>query len=86
MLCVLFASGGGAGSWPITAFGATVYRGTGMDDCTKAAALADFLLWSQTDALALRNAVRFAFSLFPSLRRFVLSLTGRTTHTRHNGR
>jgi hypothetical protein len=52
-----------------------------MDDCTKAAALADFLLWSQTDALALRNAVRFAFSLFPSLRRFVLSLTGRTTHT-----
>ena len=34
-----------------------------MDDCTKAAALADFLLWSQTDPVALRNADRQGFVL-----------------------
>jgi ABC-type phosphate transport system substrate-binding protein len=52
-------AGEGAGSWPLAAFGSFLYRSTSMTDCVKAAALADFLLWTQTSATSLRIAKRF---------------------------
>jgi hypothetical protein len=50
----------GNDSWPIATFGSMIYRSKTMDNCNKAAALADFIIWSQTNANALKIAERFA--------------------------
>ncbi|ELR15997.1 phosphate ABC transporter, phosphatebinding protein PstS, putative [Acanthamoeba castellanii str. Neff] len=62
----LSLGGEGAGSWPLAAFGSFLYRSTSMTDCVKAAALADFLLWTQTSATSLRIAKRQGFVLASS--------------------
>ena len=37
-----------------------IYRSQTMQDCIKAAALADFIIWTQTNENALKIAERFA--------------------------
>lgn len=52
-------TGTGASSWPLATFGSFVYRSESMQECAKAAALASFFYWSQTDPIALQNADRY---------------------------
>jgi hypothetical protein len=48
----------GSASWPLAAFAAFIYRSRTMQDCSKAAALADFLYYTQTNAKAKLSADR----------------------------
>jgi hypothetical protein len=50
--------GPGKESWPVAVFGSIIYRKRTMQDCRKAAALANFTYWSQTNTEALRIAER----------------------------
>ena len=51
--------GAGAESWPLATFGSFFYRSKTMEDCNKAAALASFLYYSQTDPEAKSTADRY---------------------------
>jgi hypothetical protein len=42
----------------LATFGSYIYRSTTMEDCAKAAALASFFYYTQTDAEATRTADR----------------------------
>jgi hypothetical protein len=56
----LLFSAPGSNSWPIATFGSMIYRSQTMQNCIKAAALADFIIWTQTNENALKIAERFA--------------------------
>ncbi len=53
--------GSSPGSWPLGSFATLIYRQKTMKDCNKAAALADFMLWGQTDSTAAQVASRHVF-------------------------
>ncbi len=53
--------GSSPGSWPLGTFAALIYRQKTMKDCNKAAALANFMLWGQTDSTAAHIATRQVF-------------------------
>ena len=59
-------AGEGSGSWPLTVFGSIIYRSQKMTDCTKSAALASFLYWTQASATSQRIARRQGFVLASS--------------------
>jgi hypothetical protein len=52
-------TGAGAESWPLATFGSFFFRSKTMEDCNKAAALASFLYYSQTDPEAKSIADRY---------------------------
>jgi predicted secreted protein len=43
----------------MSTFGSFIYRQSTMTDCKNAAALADFMYWTQTDSVALEIATRY---------------------------
>lgn len=56
---VVCVAGSGRYTWPLATFGSFIYRQSAMQDCAKAAALAEFLYWSQTSSAAEQIASRF---------------------------
>jgi hypothetical protein len=54
-------AGAGVESWPLATFGSFFYRSKTMEDCNKAAALASFLYYSQTDPEAKSIADRYDY-------------------------
>ncbi len=53
--------GSSPGSWPLGTFATLIYHQKTMKDCNKAAALANFMLWGQTDSTAAHIATRHVF-------------------------
>lgn len=50
-------------SWPFVLLGSFIYRQSSMQDCVKAAALADFIQWTQMSTYASQIATRYPTSL-----------------------
>jgi hypothetical protein len=58
----------GESSWPISTFGSFIYRQSTMQDCSKAQALASFLVWALNTTAAQQIAGRQGFVLTSSSR------------------
>jgi hypothetical protein len=54
-----FCAGEGAQSWPMANLHTFIVHQSTMSDCTKAAALVDWIYWTQTSAAALDLAARY---------------------------
>lgn len=76
-------AGPGRYTWPLATFGSFIYRQSEMQDCAKAAALAEFLYWSQTSSAAEQIASRFCKLLDRHSDHSVAD--SHTPHTRRQG-